>query len=57
MYSYDGTHLHTFDLGRSIEKILVDESSMRIYAFDRNEEEDIVIYYTMKKHNMQFKRE
>lgn len=41
VYSYDGTHLRTFDLGRSIEKILVDESSMRIYAFDRNEEKTL----------------
>lgn len=48
VYSYDGTHLRTFDLGRTIEKILVDESSMCIYAFDRNEEKDIVFCYTIK---------
>ena len=48
VYSYDGTHLRTFDLGRSIEKILVDESSMRIYAFDRNEEKDIVFCYAIE---------
>lgn len=48
VYSYDGTHLRTFDLGRSIEKILVDESSMCIYAFDRNEEKDIVFCYAIE---------
>lgn len=45
VYSYDGTHLRTYDLGRSIAKILVDESSDRIYAFDPNEEKDILFCY------------
>ena len=48
VYAYDGTHLRTFDLGRNIEKILVDESSMRIYAFDKNEEEDIMFCYAIE---------
>jgi len=34
--------------GRNIEKILVDESSMRIYAFDKNEEEDIMFCYAIE---------
>lgn len=48
VYSYDGTHLRTLDLGRSIAKILVDESSKSIYAFDRNEEKDIMLCYTIQ---------
>lgn len=48
VYSYDGTHLQTLNLGRSIQKILVNESSMCIYAFDRNEEKDIVFCYDIK---------
>lgn len=48
MYFYDGIYLWIFDLGRSIEKILVDEFFMCIYVFDRNEEKDIVFCYVIE---------
>lgn len=47
VYAYDGSPLQTFDLGRSIASFLVDESAACIYAFDRNEEGDIVFCYKL----------
>lgn len=48
IYAITGEPLQTLNLGRSMAGIVVDERSGRVYAYDRNEENDLLYCYTMK---------
>ena len=45
IYSMEGELLQQLNLGRSVESIVVDEKPGLVYAYDRNEENDVIYCY------------